>query len=113
METVFPIAFLPREHGLAIAIISYNGWLNFGLLGDYDAVPDLEAIGEAVEEAIDEYVVARAKAAREPRPRPSRLARARATVASGAARRVLAVARAVDRDGEERVARARPAPRTR
>ena len=41
MQTVFPIAFLPREHGLAIAIISYNGFLNFGLLGDYDAVPDL------------------------------------------------------------------------
>jgi diacylglycerol O-acyltransferase / wax synthase len=63
METVFPIAFLPREHGLAIAIISYNGWLNFGLLGDYDAVPDLEGIGEAVEDAIDEYV-SLAKAAR-------------------------------------------------
>ena len=43
MQTVFPIAFLPREHALAIAIISYNGWLNFGLLGDYDALPDLEA----------------------------------------------------------------------
>ena len=56
MQTVFPIAFLPREHGLAIAIISYNGWLNFGLLGDYDAVPDLEAIGEAIEESIDELV---------------------------------------------------------
>ena len=64
METVFPIAFLPREHGLAIAIISYNGWLNFGLLGDYDAVPDLEQIGEHVEEAIDE-LVALAKAERQ------------------------------------------------
>ena len=61
---VFPVAFLPREHGLAIAIISYNGWLNFGLLGDYDAVPDLEDIGDAIEEAIDELVsLARAEAA--------------------------------------------------
>ena len=44
---VFPIAFLPREHALAIAIMSYNGWLNFGLLGDYDALPDLDAIADA------------------------------------------------------------------
>jgi diacylglycerol O-acyltransferase / wax synthase len=56
MQTVFPIAFLPREHGLAIAIISYNGWLNFGLLGDYDALPDLDGLGDMLEGAIDELV---------------------------------------------------------
>ena len=32
--------------GLGIAIMSYNGRLNFGLLGDYDALPDLEGLGE-------------------------------------------------------------------
>jgi WS/DGAT/MGAT family acyltransferase len=56
MQTVYPIAFLPREHGMAIAIISYNGFLNFGLLADYDAVPDLDQIAEAMESTIDEYV---------------------------------------------------------
>ena len=56
MQTVFPIAFLPREHGMAIAIISYNGWLNFGLLGDFDALPDLDTLGDAVEASIDELV---------------------------------------------------------
>jgi hypothetical protein len=56
MQTVFPIAFLPKEHGLAIAIISYNGFLNFGLLGDYDALPDLEDFGELLEASIDELV---------------------------------------------------------
>jgi diacylglycerol O-acyltransferase / wax synthase len=56
MQTVFPIAFLPNDHAMAIAIISYNGWLNFGLLGDYDALPDLEEIGDAIEATIDEYV---------------------------------------------------------
>jgi WS/DGAT/MGAT family acyltransferase len=56
MQTVFPIAFLPREHGLAIAIISYNGWLNFGLLGDYDALPDIEPLADAIEASIDELV---------------------------------------------------------
>jgi WS/DGAT/MGAT family acyltransferase len=56
MQTVYPIAFLPRDHALAVAIISYNGWLNFGLLGDYDALPDLETLGEGLQTAIDELV---------------------------------------------------------
>ena len=39
---VFPIAFLPKDHALAIAIMSYNGHMNFGLLGDFDALPDID-----------------------------------------------------------------------
>jgi diacylglycerol O-acyltransferase / wax synthase len=56
MKSVFPIAFLPRDHALAVAIISYNGWLNFGLLGDYDALPDIDELTAALEESIDELV---------------------------------------------------------
>ena len=66
MQTVFPIAFLPRDHALAVAIISYNGWLNFGLLGDYDALPDLDELGSHVSDAIDE-LVGLAREARAPR----------------------------------------------
>jgi WS/DGAT/MGAT family acyltransferase len=40
----YPIAFLPENHALAIAILSYNGHMNFGLLGDFDALPDLDMI---------------------------------------------------------------------
>jgi len=78
MKIVYPIAFLPKEHGLAIAIISYNGWLNFGLLGDYDALPDLETIGDAIEASMDELVTMaraerdrRAAAADTPAPAPA------------------------------------------
>ena len=28
--------------------MSYNGQMNFGLLGDYDALPDIELIGESI-----------------------------------------------------------------
>lgn len=37
---VFPVAFLPQRHALAIAIFSYNGELNIGNLSDFDALPD-------------------------------------------------------------------------
>jgi diacylglycerol O-acyltransferase / wax synthase len=49
---VFPVAFLPKDHALAIAIMSYNGKINFGLLGDLDALPDIEAVGEGIAEEV-------------------------------------------------------------
>ncbi len=68
MTSVFPIAFLPKDHALAIAIMSYNGQMNFGLLGDYDAMPDLDVVGEAIESALAELV---SLASRESRTRSS------------------------------------------
>jgi diacylglycerol O-acyltransferase / wax synthase len=58
---LFPVAFLPRDHALAVAIMSYNGGMDFGLLGDYDAMPDLEALGRMIEEARDELLDEAAK----------------------------------------------------
>ena len=55
---LFPVAFLPRDHALAVAIMSYNGGMDFGLLGDYDAMPDLDAVGGMFEDARDELVAA-------------------------------------------------------
>ena len=51
-----PVAFLPRNHALALAIMSYDGRLNFGLLGDYDAVPDIDVISGALEVTVGEEV---------------------------------------------------------
>ncbi|MCP9488621.1 MAG: wax ester/triacylglycerol synthase family O-acyltransferase [Solirubrobacteraceae bacterium MAG38_C4-C5] len=56
MLDVFPVAFLARDHGLAIAIMSYDGRINFGLLGDYDAMAELAAIGEGIEASVAELV---------------------------------------------------------
>ena len=56
MHTVFPIAFLPKDHALAIAIMSYDGHMNFGLLGDYDAMDDLDDLATAIEVALAELV---------------------------------------------------------
>jgi diacylglycerol O-acyltransferase len=78
---VAPVAFLPRDHALAIAIMSYNGQMNFGLLGDYDALPDIQDIADGIEAALAELLAraaaesggdggdGRAGAARRPRAR--------------------------------------------
>jgi WS/DGAT/MGAT family acyltransferase len=54
MEEVFPIAFLPQNHGLAVAIMSYNGHVGFGLLADYDSMEDVVVVAEGIDESLAE-----------------------------------------------------------
>ncbi|MEK6252606.1 MAG: wax ester/triacylglycerol synthase family O-acyltransferase [Actinomycetota bacterium] len=65
LEEVFPVAFLPQNHALAIAIMSYNGRINFGLLADYDAMEDVEIISEGIAESLEELL----EAAKESEPK--------------------------------------------
>jgi diacylglycerol O-acyltransferase / wax synthase len=51
---VFPLAPLARRQALCIAIMSYHGKLNFGLLGDFDAMPDLDVLAQGISDSIDE-----------------------------------------------------------
>jgi diacylglycerol O-acyltransferase / wax synthase len=69
MQDIFPVAFLPKGHALAIAIMSYNGQMNFGLLGDYDALPDIDSIADGIDASLAELVsLARRRARKEQRP---------------------------------------------
>jgi hypothetical protein len=36
--------------------MSYNGKINFGLLGDYDALPDIGLIADGIEASLAELV---------------------------------------------------------
>jgi WS/DGAT/MGAT family acyltransferase len=56
LADVVPVAFLGGKRSLATAIMSYNGGVSFGLIGDYDTLPDLDVIGEALSESIAELV---------------------------------------------------------
>jgi WS/DGAT/MGAT family acyltransferase len=52
IREIYPVAFLPRDHVLSVAIFSYNGQVNFGLLADFDALAELEQLGGWVSEEI-------------------------------------------------------------
>jgi hypothetical protein len=45
---------LAMNQRLGIALMSYNGALNFGLIGDYDTMPDLEDVARHLAEALEE-----------------------------------------------------------
>jgi diacylglycerol O-acyltransferase len=64
MEEIVPIAFLPENHALAVAIMSYNGKVDVGLLADYDAMPDVDAFASHVEESLAELLAAARDAGR-------------------------------------------------
>jgi hypothetical protein len=56
MESIFPMVPLARRQALCVGIMSYNGQVNFGLIGDYDAMADLESFSLDLEAVATETV---------------------------------------------------------
>lgn len=52
LRRLYPAVPLAHRQALGIAVISYDGQLGFGLLGDYDAMPELETIAGELRRAI-------------------------------------------------------------
>src|SRR3712207_7432737 len=44
LRSFHPVVPLVTNTALGIAIMSYDGRISFGLLGDYDAMPDLDDV---------------------------------------------------------------------
>ena len=66
MESIFPMVPLARRQALCVGIMSYNGQVNFGLIGDYDAMADLDSFALDLEAATEEVIAtAPAKAGQE------------------------------------------------
>ncbi len=58
MERVFPMVPLAKNQGVCVGIMSYDGQVNFGLIGDYDGMPDLDDLAGDLETSIGELVEA-------------------------------------------------------
>jgi diacylglycerol O-acyltransferase / wax synthase len=58
MERVFPMVPLAKNQGVCIGIMSYDGQVNFGLIGDYDGMPDLNDLAQDLEASIGELIEA-------------------------------------------------------
>jgi hypothetical protein len=58
LHATFPMVPLARRQAVCFGIMSYNGQVNFGLIGDYDALPELDALAADLQAAIAEMVAA-------------------------------------------------------
>jgi WS/DGAT/MGAT family acyltransferase len=63
LVAIHPVGFLARRHGLAIAILSYNGRVSFGLLADPDSVPGVERLASHLQAAVAELSAAASRVA--------------------------------------------------
>jgi diacylglycerol O-acyltransferase / wax synthase len=81
LEVLYPVVPLAQRQALGIAVMSYDGHLGFGLLGDYDALPELDAIALDLKWAIGSLSRAAGVS-----PRSTRIARKRVASKSAAAR---------------------------
>jgi diacylglycerol O-acyltransferase / wax synthase len=51
---VFPMVPLAKRQAVCFGIMSYNGQVNFGLVGDFEAMGDLDALARDLEASIGE-----------------------------------------------------------
>jgi hypothetical protein len=58
MERVFPMVPLAENQAVCVGVMSYDGQVNFGLIGDYDAISDLEDLAADLEASIEELIEA-------------------------------------------------------
>jgi len=54
LAAIYPMVPLAENTALGIAILSYNGQLNFGLIADFDALADLDALADELRAEIVE-----------------------------------------------------------
>ncbi|MBN9622213.1 MAG: DUF1298 domain-containing protein, partial [Actinobacteria bacterium] len=69
MESIFPMVPLARKQALCIGIMSYNGQVNFGLIGDYDAMAGRDSFALDLEEATAEAIASAPPAVKPPKLR--------------------------------------------
>ncbi len=60
LDAIYPMVPLAENTALGIAILSYNGQLNFGLVADFDALADVEVLADELRASIEELAAAAA-----------------------------------------------------
>ena len=58
LEAIHPQVPLAMNTALGVAIMSYDGGMFFGLIGDFDALPDLEGVAAGLRTSIEELTAA-------------------------------------------------------
>ena len=81
LEAIYPMVPLAKRQAVCFGIMSYNGQVNFGLIGDYDAFGDLDALAEDLRGSLAELAALapaepERKSKRVRRPTSARAARA-------------------------------------
>lgn len=80
LRDIFPMVPLAQKQAVCVGIMSYDGGINFGLIGDYGAMPMLDSLATDLEESLAELLATAPAAA----PERGERARGRAPEREGA-----------------------------
>ena len=69
LREIFGLVPLAAHHSVGVAILSYDGGVTFGIVGDRDTVPDLDVLAAGIESSIDELRKLAARTRRKARRR--------------------------------------------
>ena len=64
----FPMVPLAKGQGLGVAILSYDGAINFGLVGDFDLLSDIDELAADLYDSLAELAVSAGVELRTPEP---------------------------------------------
>ncbi len=78
LQRVIPMVPLAKRQAVCFGIMSYDGRVDFGLIGDFDALPDLDALAGDLEASLAE-LAATAPPAKQKRRKPAAKSKASAT----------------------------------
>ena len=71
-SVVYPMVPLAKNQAVCVGIMSYNGQVNFGLIGDFDGLPELDGLADDLRASLDELAaVAEASPGETPSPSPT------------------------------------------
>ncbi len=72
LEAIYPMVPLAKNQAVCFGIMSYNGQVNFGLIGDYEAMADLDSLAHDLSESLAELaaLAPSAKKRRKSRAKP-------------------------------------------
>ena len=56
MLTAYPVVPLAKGQSVSVGLTSYNGGVYFGLNADRDAIPDVDVLGQCIEDAVAELL---------------------------------------------------------
>jgi len=72
----YPMVPLYMDHGIGVALFSYDGDIDWGLVADYDLVPDLDRFAAAISSSLDDLWKAASRVARAQKRKAARRAAA-------------------------------------
>jgi WS/DGAT/MGAT family acyltransferase len=61
---MYPLLPLTMNVAVVTCVTSYNGMLHFGVIADYDAIPDVDVIGDGIRRGFDRLEIAAVEATR-------------------------------------------------